>query len=66
MANRVAPTEHTRGTVTQASPLRVKLHGAATDSSSLRVASYSPTLGDVVAVDTHYMGTILTLGLEAD
>ena len=65
MANRVAPTEVTRGTVTQASPLRVKLHGAATDSSSKRVLSYSPTLGDVVAVAVHYMGTILTLGLEA-
>lgn len=65
MAGRVAQIQLTRGTVTQASPLRVRLSGATTDSTSKRVASYSPTLGDVVAVHVFYMGTILTLGKEA-
>ena len=57
--------ELTRAVVTQASPLRVRVAGAAKDSTSKRIASYSPTLGDVVAVDVHYMNTILTLGKEA-
>lgn len=64
MAGGVNPTQVTRGTVTQASPLRVILSGAQTDSPSLKLGSYSPTLGDVVSVEVSYMGTILTLGLE--
>jgi hypothetical protein len=64
MANDANPTQHTRGVVTHVSPLRVRLEGATTDSSSKYTGSYSPVLGDVVAVVAFYMGTILTLGKE--
>ena len=39
------------GTVTQASPLKVKLDTSATSVPALRLASYTPVLNDRVSVD---------------
>jgi hypothetical protein len=52
-----------RATVTQASPLLVRLDGAATASSATRLASYTPTLSHRVLVVQ--LGTgLVVLGQE--
>lgn len=48
-------------TVTQASPLLVKLDGAATAATALRLTSYTAVLNDRVAV-IPFTSTVLVLG----
>ena len=49
------------GTVTQASPLLVRLDTSATPMPSVRLASYAPVVGDRVSVDRQG-SQLLTLG----
>lgn len=50
-----------RATVTQASPLKVKLDGASTATASQALASYTPAVNDRVVV-TRIGSVLLTLG----
>lgn len=51
----------TYATVTQASPLLVRVDGAATATTCLRLASYTPALSDRVVVE-RFGSQLLALG----